>query len=440
MLKLACLAWLGGETGAGAQVIDEYLNPNIPGYGTAAGVTVATRQHPDYDSLGVRLGDYTLTSSLDESFGYDDNVTGTPSAHGSPLIETTAHAGVTGGPRDTPITASLMVNNYAYTDQPNQDYTNWSGAAGLSHEFGLDTLSIGGTYLNLNQTSRQLDVPLLTTPIPYRVGDARISYDAELGQSSLQPSLDVSDYSYDNGTLENGQSYLQSYRDRILIAPSILYSFEFATRRRLVVILRDTKSDYDRNPPGEPRQNFNDASVLAGVSYDADGAIAFRLLAGYEERSFASSLYKFTDAPIVEGEVTWTPTELTTINATAARYIQDSSAEYTVAYTETALKLKIDHEYLRNVILSAYGNVFLDDYQKVAGSDGGSQYYFTAGVGASYALNRYARLAANYVFSTRHSSTTATPAEQNASFFEFGEEFGGNYSENRFTVTLHLAL
>ena len=180
--------------------------------------------------------------------------------------------------------------------------------------------------------------------------------------------------------------------------------------------------------------------MLGGVAYDVDGVVGLRLLGGYEERSFAaSSRYRTIQAPILEGSATWTPSELTTVTGSAARYIEDSAAEATVGYTETALKLQLDHEYLRNVILSLHGAFYLDDYQRSAsGIGGGTQNSLTAGAGASWSLNRNMRLAADYTYSTRNSSAGGNVLPQD--FQVSGEVFGSNYSENIFRLTLHLTL
>ncbi len=433
--------WLAGTGAVRAQVIDQYVNADIPGYDTQAGVTVATRSRPDYDAPGVRLGNFILSPVLSESAGYDDDVTGLPHGKGSALIETNASVNAAGGWSDTKLAAGLSVDDSEYLEQSGQNFTNWTAAVGGSHDFGRDTFSLGATYLNLNQTPRELDVPGLDTAIAYRVADLRSDYHLDLGHIFIQPGVDVGYYSFDNGTIA-GQPYLQTYRDRIVVSPELIGSYEFATRRRFVVILRDTQSDFDQAPPGLPRQNFNDASVLAGLAYDADGIITFRLLAGCEERSFASSRYQFIDAPIVEGAATWTPTGLTTITGSAARYIEDSAAENTVGYTETALKLQMDHEYLRNVIFTIHAAYILDDYSGTGAGSATSQTYFTGGLGGSYALNRNLRLAADYTYSTRGggNSQTVSASSLNTNFAQFGGAFGGNYSENTFRLTLRFAL
>ena len=429
---------------AQGQVIDQFLNVAIPGYGAEPGVTVASRAHPEYEAQGVRLGTFLITPVLYENVGYNDNVTGTPNAHGSAMIETNASVNAAGGTSDTTLAGALTLDDVEYPQQSSQSYTNWTAALGVSHNFGQDVLNIGATHLNLDQAPGNLNVPGLNQTISYRVEDARASYTLDLGRWTVEPSIDVSYFNFDNGTVGT-VNYLQTYRDRIVLQPSIVADYEFATRRRFVLVLRDTQSDFDRAPPNLPKQNFNDVSALAGVAYDADGVIVFRLLGGYERRDFTSARYQTTSAPIVEASASWTPTGLTTVTGSAARYIEDSAAESTVGFTETALRLNVDHEYLRNVVLSAHGGVFLDDYPHQAdGSGGGGQEFFTGGVSASWRLNRNIWLGADYTYSTRHNTSGSSLPLDNATatvdLLQSGEVFGGDYSDNIVRVTLRLAL
>ncbi len=414
-----------------AQVIDQYLNPLVRGYGTEPGVTVASRLEPEYDAQGVRVGGFTLSPLLTESVGYDTNVFGTPQAHGSAVVETNAMLNANATWANDVWDAALMVDNSEYPEASQQSSTNWSAATGLSHEFGWDTLTVGATHLNLNQTARDLDSPALQNPIAYRVDDVRASYKINLGRVFIQPGMDVALYSFDNGIVQ-GLPYLQSYRNRTAYSPSVEGSYELASGRRIIVVLRDTKADFDSAPPGNARENYNDVSALAGLAYDADGVIGFRLLGGYERRDFANQQYRLIQAPIAEGSVTWTPSELTTITGTAARYIEDSAAEATVGYTESTLKLNLDHEYSRAILLNAHGSVTYDDYAQGLGS----QSYYTAGASVTYKLDRNLRLVANYNFTTRH---TSTPDAVNV-LLPFGSVFGSNFADNIFTLQVRLGL
>src|ERR1700722_1998207 len=62
--------------GVHAELLSSYFPAGMPGYGTAPGVTVASRERPDFDPLGTRIGDFTIRPQIEEGLGYDDNVFG----------------------------------------------------------------------------------------------------------------------------------------------------------------------------------------------------------------------------------------------------------------------------------------------------------------------------------------------------------------------------
>jgi hypothetical protein len=104
--------------GANAQILlDQYLpNPNAgygadymrrgSGYGGAANnvnqdalapsITVTTRPHPEYDPVGVRLGNWRFDADAGENIGIDTNPLGLSHAKSSGFNNTQAEANVDG--------------------------------------------------------------------------------------------------------------------------------------------------------------------------------------------------------------------------------------------------------------------------------------------------------------------------------------------------------
>ena len=416
---------------AQAQSIDQYLPGSVGGIGIEPGVTVSSRSRPEYDVQPLHLGSFLVTPQLNETVGYDDNVTGTPRAAGSPLVETNATLQTRSDWTRDSLGLNLGVDDFEYPSQSNQSYTDWNAAIDGSYDIGSGKAIVSFTHLNQNQTSRDLDVPQLDHPIAYRVDDAHVGYDTTFNRLRLLPTLDVINYSYDSGTVD-GAPYEQGYRDRVALSPAIEARYEVAPLRSLVLVLRDSEASYAHRLPGTDYRDYSDVSVLGGVSFDTGGLLRFLLLGGYEVRSFMSSQYKTISAPLVEGSAIYTPSGLTTVTASAARYIEDAATDLTVGYTESALKLRVDHEYLRNVLLYADGGLYLDDYAQ----NGGHQSFYTAGLGATWLLNRRLRLVLSYDYSTRRSdiATSATGALGGANIF------GADFSENRVLLQLQFAL
>ena len=217
---------------ASAQRIDEYLNPAVPGFNVEPGVTVKSRLRPEYDYQGLRLGSFIFHSEAAESIGYETNVTATQPAHGSTFLDTSATAQAVSDWGSNSLGAAVSVNNNLYFDQPRQTDTNWTAALGGSYDFGSDTLYVAYAHLNLNETPSDLGVPQLDAPITYRVDTGRISFRTVFGKGAITPGLEVTNFSYDNGTVQ-GVPYNQSYRNRVVITPSAVaaYQFDFAAHR-----------------------------------------------------------------------------------------------------------------------------------------------------------------------------------------------------------------
>jgi hypothetical protein len=191
------------------------------------------------------------------------------------------------------------------------------------------------------------------------------------------------------------------------------------------MVVRDSNANYTNTLAGFGSLNYNDIAVLGGFDYDADGVIRYRALVGYEARSFQNAQFKTIEAPVFEASAIWTPTGLTTVTGAVGRLIQASSNTSSTTYTETYGQLRVDHEYLPNVLLRADLGAYLADYS----AGGGTQEYYTAGVGITYLLNRNMQIAASYDFIGSQSNASGT-----------NPVFGQSYTDNRVFLTLRVGL
>ena len=414
---------------ARAQLLDQSLTLDIPGLEVEPGVTVTSRRRPDYDYRGIRVGSYLFQPEFSEAFGYSDNVLGTRSKQGSTILQSRAAVQATSDLSRYGVVARVTAEDFRYFDQPRQSLTNWTAALGGNLEIGRDTATLGFEHANLNQTPRDLNVPLLDQSVPYRVDTLRGGYRTSFNRLSLRPELTLSHYDYDDGTVA-GIPYRQSFRNRNVIGPALTATYELAPRRNIVVVVRNLTAIYSDQPAGGLDRNFNDTSVLAGIDYDGGGLWRYRLLAGYERRSFNSPDLQTIEAPVAEATVIFSPTGLTTVTGTVARRIQDAAAEATIGYTETSLKLAVDHEYLRNVLLNANARATFAEYSQ----GGGNQTQYAAGAGATWLLNRNLRLGATYEFTNLSSSANGTPRSFN------GVNLNSGYSESRFLLQIRVGL
>lgn len=427
LLASSTLAPLLLAAPARAQLLDQFLPTDVYGSGVEPDVTVTSRSRTDYDNGGIRAGGYVIRPRVSEAFGYESNVLGRVQAVGSSLVNSTAAIDATSDNSRGNLSAGLNVADTRYLDLPNQSFTNWSARVGGTYNIGRDSASVQLSHDNLNQTQRDLDVPQLSAPLAYTVDTVRTGYRALFNRLSLMPSLEAAHLSYNSG-FAGTTVYDQSYRNRVVLTPGIAAAYEFATRRSVVVVIRNTTAWYSHGSAANPKRDFNDTSFLGGLDYDLNGLLRARALIGYETRSFSSATFKTIQAPIAELTLIYNPTAVTTVSGTLARRIQDSSDETTAAATTLSARLRVDYELRRNLILTANGTVARNSY-----ASGGSQLQFGGGLGSTYLLNRFAAVSAKYDLIVRSSS--------NVNFLNLnGLSAAGNFTDHVIQLQLRLSL
>ena len=203
-----------------------YFPSGVPGYGTAPGVTVASRARPDFDSTGLRVGSFLLHPQMEEGLGYDDNVFGSSNGRrGSWMVGTHPSLLVGSDWSRNSLGGYLGVDDLRYPDQPRQGYTNWTASRGGTLSVGRDQLGVAVTHLGLHQPRTELDALPSDEPVAYRVDDVRAGYTIALDRFSVTPGMAFSAYRYDATTI-HGLPASQAYRDRNVVQGSITKRYE----------------------------------------------------------------------------------------------------------------------------------------------------------------------------------------------------------------------
>ena len=174
---------------ANTSLLDQYFQPGVPGYGQDLGVTVLSRSRPEYDPLGVRVGDFIIRPEVDESVGYDSNVLGTSPSKGSFDVDSQASMRVNSDWGRNSLGAQVTVDDRRLTSESIEDRTDWTAMIGGTYEIGRDVLTIAASHFSLHQDptgidAQQFTVPgqFTTNPIPYTLDDVRASYATQFGR------------------------------------------------------------------------------------------------------------------------------------------------------------------------------------------------------------------------------------------------------------------
>lgn len=415
---------------AGAQDLDAYLPASNPGLGTEPGVTVLSRLRPAYDPLGVRLGGLKLNTAATETAGYNSNLTGFSSGRGSSFLRTAATADLLSEWSRGRLNSRFTVDNTTYPDLPRYSFTDWTASIGGGRENVRNTAAASYSHLDLNQTATDFGALPSDTPVRFAVEDLRASYAVPAGRLVLTPSLGLQRYSFGRTTLL-GVPVNLNYRDRIVGSAGLAASYPLTDRRSVVVVARGFANEYDRRLAGFPTDTSRSVRLLAGVDDFGRGPWRYRLLAGVEVRDFAAREYRTRVAPILEAGVVWTPNGLTTATLSLVRTIADPADEANRGYVSTRLRLVVDREIRRNVLLQ--GSL---GFQAAEYTGGEGQTNVLVGAGVTWLINRNARAALSYSFNDQSGARTVLTAGGGAP----STILSGDYRRHLIGLSLRLAL
>ena len=424
--RAACLvvfALLAFPAPAEAQLLSTYFPEGVPGYDAARGVTVLTRVRPAYEPAGITTGGAVFHPVWEEGVGFNSNVLGSTHLSGSLGIATHPSLLVASKGSTDSLAAYAGVEDLRTPDLPAQGQTNWTASLGGGMDIGRDRLTLAAIHLALHQARTEIDALASDTPVAYQVNDFRASYSFNLARISITPEASFSQYTYDATTILGAPSP-QNYRNREIARTGVTLRYELAPGRNLIVVGRANDTVYTQPQAGNPSRNSTGYEMLAGIDYDYDGVWRARLLLGWEMRDFAAVQYSTHSAPIAEAGLIWTPNGLTTLAMTLTQSIEDAAQEGTAGYTYTTAKLRLDHEYLRNVLLHASAGA----QRAVFTQGGGAQNGVTLGAGVTWLMNRNLRLSTDYAFNAQQ----GTPGSQPGS--------SGNYTANVLLMALRFAL
>jgi hypothetical protein len=395
-------------------MLNQYFSQGVPGYGTALGTTVLSRQEPEYDPLGVRVGDFIVRPEVDESVGYNSNILGQVPAQGSLIEETSANLGITSDWKRDSLGAAFNVTNLQVPSFSNQNQTTWSAALGGSYQIGDDVATLSASHMYQFIEPYGIDVAsfnrpgvLYSAPIPFQVTDVRGTYAANYGSFSLIPGFDFMNTMYGGapvyglngfvpppavaGTVDGVPTSL-GFLNHNTYEGDLTARYEYAPLRDFLAVAREQYIVYTSpNAQFGPTRNGNAIDMLVGLDYTANGVWRYQVLGGYEIRQYYN--YKSHSAPVFEGNLIWQPSGVTTVSLRGLRTIDDAVDLDVAGFIYTSGRLQVDHEIRRNLLITAYTAI---DHAYYLSSGGGNETFMGAGGGLTYLINRNIHLALTY--------------------------------------------
>jgi hypothetical protein len=363
-------------------------------------VSVRERPRPDYEAIGVKAGGFTLYPRVTASVEGNDNIYATKTDEKADAIwrvkpevavrsNWSRHA--------LGAFASAAVNRYAdFGSEDTEEYTlAVNGRLDIVHGSNISG-SLQYQALTEPRTSPQSPASAVK-PIEYSLLTSKLTGVKEFNRLRLTGRLSDLDYNYDDGVDRLGGTVEQDTRDRneFYYGGKVEYAMSPDTALFLSV-LGNTKS-YDLATAGRDSDGY---VATVGANFELSEVVRGDVAVGYMKQSYDNALYGEIDGFSGEAKVEWFPTALTTVTTTAGRTIEEAVTTGSPGYISNNIGLNIDHELLRNVLLSANASYGKDNYEKIDRSDKRTG----AGASVAYLLNRRVGVFLTYTYLKQNSS------------------------------------
>jgi hypothetical protein len=415
-LALACVPAFA-QTPPQAQVAQQQLPTAFPTQTQGEierGETVMGRARPDYDPLGLRVGGFMFYPELAIQETYESNIFATPTGAQSDfitLIEPSLNLKSNWNNHALNFKADAQISKYA--DHSSEDQDNYSFGTDGRLDIQRDARVYGAASYGVRHESRYSPNDVgAREPTQYDVFSANLAPEKDFNRLSVRLDGNLDRFSYSNSTTPAGATIFEDQRDRTEYQIGLKPTYELAPQRQIYGLLAYNWRDYDSNSVFGFNRDSTGYTIAIGARYDITSLVFADVYLGYREQNFEDSRLPSAAGPAGAAKLVWNVTPLTTLSGLISREVQETIITGSSSYFATKAEARVDHELLRNLILTGTLGYENDDFEGVNRSDD----FVVLGLGAKYLINRNFALSGGYSFRTRSSDAAGADFDDHVTF------------------------
>lgn len=372
-------------------------------------VSVTQRPRSDYQAPGLRVGAFLAYPKVSVTAEHNDNIFATDGDEIDDLIwRVTPEISVSADwPRHALSAYARSVLN-RYQDFKSENTTDYG--AGLSGRLDLLRFTnVRGNFdwANLTEPRTSPNSPgVAAEPVQYDLTSAGLVAEHTVNRLRFTGRYGFQRFDYESPPRIGGGVVDQGFRDRDISVFSGRVDYAVSPDTALFFEATGNKRKYDR--PGttaEVNRDSDGVQLLAGANFELGALTRGELAVGYLKQSFDDPRLDKIDGFGARAQVEWFPTQLTTVTFSGSRTVEDSATPGTGGYLSSNIGAQVDHELLRNVILTARVGYGEDEYDEIGRRDERQ----STGLSATYLLNRRLGLTASYSFDRRDTVKGVSP-------------------------------
>lgn len=348
-LWAAAVALAPGAAGAQA------LAPAVP-----EGVGVADRARPEFKPVGGRLGAFFLYPTLSLTGNVTDNVRATDlDKRGDVYALARAEAKLQSDWSVHALTLDVFASRRQHASVTTENAGQYGGQIDGRVDLGRDgaaSLMLRAEHAVEDRTSYGSPTDALE-PVRYGRAQANATVAQRFGRLTVKGTLDHVRYAFDDTRSKSGALLSQRFRDVGLLSGTASAAYELSPGYALLLFgaldrSRYTLSASDPRQPGGLDRDSSGGRLEAGVKLSLTSLLYGQVRAGYLVRRYVDARFPDTSGASFGADVLWNVTPLTSVKLTADRRVDEAFTSNVAGNRVTELTAGVDHELLRNLILS----------------------------------------------------------------------------------------
>jgi hypothetical protein len=397
--------------------------PPAPGQLTTPNETVAGRARPEYDPIGLRTGSFFWFPRGEVDEAYNSNIfaiSAPTTADAITVLQPGLDVLSNFGRNALDFHGSAAAQFYALNPTQNTQSGNlavdgrWDITQG-NQLYG--TVSAVHTFIPRTSPNSPGNA---AEPVTYNAYTASGGYARTGLRFGYQADVAVQNTQYNAVPAFGGGILPQSSADNTITQAALRASYELIPDYLGYARISGNVTDYMHSAPNGV---INDST-----GYRADLGLQIlprHLLSGEVYAGYLNQMYHIgrnISGLDAGGRLTYNVTRLTTLTLAGARTIVPGNPTVTLntsAYLASTATATVDHELLRNLILSGSLSYENDEYVSPAQTDN----IFSVGAGVKYLMTRRLYLGANYTYQQRASPTTSLQYEQSIVMVRVSTQF-----------------
>ena len=419
--RSSLLVTLCGLLLSGVSVAQQYYDPGL--------LQIAIDRKPvDFQSGGIRLGNFALKTGVEIALENNDNIFYLENEEISDsIIHVRPWARLSSDWSRHELNIGVFTDIGRYDDSGSEDYEDWvlTLDGRIDVKRGSD-FHYQASYMQLHEDRSSPDDVGGIAPTQFIYSGFGAGYSHRFNRLTAALDFETIDTDYDNNINGEGNILDNQDRDRTRDALILRLAYEFSAQSSVFISAEANEVDYDQEFDNSGFARSSDGYRLrGGFSWAMTGVLTGDLYVVYLDQEYDDPRFNNIDGFGIGASLDWMPTELTNINIRFVNSSQETTQINTSGYFSTLYSVRLQHQFRRNLLAHVRFSYTDNDY-KVSGSGTSAlqdNQVIRAGLGLSYLFNRHVFISGGYVYEEQNANTPV---------FE--------YTTNRWFVTLGLDL